>query len=255
MYIDTHAHIYTPQFADEYDDIISRAVDVGVERIIMPNIDLTTVESMMELSRRYPQSCLPMIGLHPCSVTEAYLQDLDSLQPYLEDQEVVGVGEIGIDLYWDKTFVKAQKDAFRIQVNWARERQVPIAIHSRDSIEMTIDIITEMQDGRLRGIFHCFTSGSEEAKRIVNLGFHVGIGGVATFKKSTDLRKTIASIPMDSIVLETDAPYLSPSPYRGKRNESSYLPHIAEVVSTSKETSLEEVRNRTTENAKTLFGL
>ncbi|MFT4565187.1 MAG: TatD DNase family protein [Saprospiraceae bacterium] len=255
MFIDTHAHIYTDAFKDEYAEIVERAREANVNRILMPNIDAKSMKDVMDLHKMYPDACFPMVGLHPCSVNESFEEELDKLAEYLSKKEIIAVGEIGIDLYWDKTFEKEQTLAFRIQIQWAKKYDLPIVIHSRSSIDKTIEIVREEQDGSLRGVFHCFSEGIEEAKEIMDVGFYMGIGGVSTFKKTQDLRDTIAKIPLDHILLETDAPYLTPMPYRGKRNESSYIPYIADTVAKVKKLSIEEIAEKTTANAEALFRL
>lgn len=253
MFIDTHAHIYTDAFQDDYAKIVQRAQDAHVERILMPNIDVNSMNDVMQLHKMYPDVCFPMVGLHPCSVNGDYERALESLAVYLKNEEIIAVGEIGMDLYWDTTFEKEQTIAFRTQIQWAKQYNLPIVIHSRNSIDRTIAMVREEQDGNLRGVFHCFSEGLPEAKAIMDLGFYMGIGGVCTFKKTQDLRDTITQIPIDSILLETDAPYLTPMPYRGKRNESSYIPYIAETIAIAKEMSVEEIAEKTTANAKALF--
>lgn len=255
MYIDTHAHIYMEEFRDEYEDIVIRALAAKVNRILMPNIDLATMKDVLSLHNMYPDVCLPMVGLHPCSVTANYIDQLKSLEKYLPMEEIIAVGEIGMDLYWDVSLEKEQEEAFRMQIEWAKAHDYPIVIHSRSSIDKTISIIEQLQDGSLRGVFHCFGEGMAEAKRIMDVGFYMGIGGVSTFKKTVELRETIAAIPIKYLLLETDAPYLTPMPYRGKRNESSYIPYIAAVIAEAHNISIESVGKNTSDNAAALFGL
>ncbi len=255
MYIDSHAHIYTDAFDNEYADIVQRALNAKVNRILMPNIDAKSIKDVMNLHEMYPEVCLPMVGLHPCSVKEDYQSELDSLSTYLDKDSIIAVGEIGIDLYWDTIYEAEQIEAFRIQVQWAKDSDLPIVIHSRSSIDKTIAIVKEMQDGALRGVFHCFGEGLQEARAIMEVGFYMGIGGASTFKKNQDVRDTIGQIPIDSLLLETDAPYLTPMPYRGKRNESSYIPYIANTIAVAHGISIEEVAEKTTFNAKKLFRL
>ena len=253
MYIDTHAHLYLDQFTEDQDAMIQRCKTEYVEKIFLPNIDLDTIEPMESLCNRHQGMLFPMIGLHPCSVGENYLDVLDTMEKLLDTNEYVGIGETGIDLYWDTTYEKQQEASFRIQINWARERQLPVIIHSRNSLDETIRIIGEEQDGSLKGIFHCFTEDFDYASRIMDLGFLMGIGGVVTFKKSNELRDCVRKIPAEYLVLETDAPYLTPHPHRGKRNESSYLPLIAQVVAEARSLSVEELANSTSEVANHLF--
>ncbi len=255
MFIDTHAHIYLDSFKNEYEDIVDRALSANVGRILMPNIDLDSIKQVMSLHDLFPQTCLPMVGLHPCSVKENYQVILDDLLSYLDDKACIAVGEIGIDLYWDTSFEYEQEAAFRQQILWSKERALPIVIHSRASIDRTIDIVTELQDGSLKGVFHCFSESISEAKRIMDIGFYMGIGGVSTFKKNESFRKTLKEIPLRSLLLETDAPYLTPAPFRGKRNESSYIPYIAQVIADTKTIDIETIEVTTTENAVKLFSL
>ena len=255
MFIDTHAHIYIDRFKDDLKEVINRSLEQNVTQILMPNIDVETMDDVIATGLSFPDICKPMVGLHPCSVNEQWKEALQKLRPYLDDERVVAVGEIGVDLYWDKTFATAQEEAFRYQISWAKELNLPIVIHSRAAIDITIDIVTELQDGNLKGVFHCFDQSLEHAQRIMDTGFYMGLGGVITYKKNIAIREAISEIPMSSLLLETDAPYLPPVPYRGKRNESSYIPIVAEMLSQIKGISIDEVAQSTTANAKTLFGL
>lgn len=255
MFIDTHAHIYIDRFKDDLNEVINRSLAQNVTQILMPNIDVATMDDVIAVGKNYPDICKPMVGLHPCSVNENWKEDLDQLQPYLDDDNVIAVGEIGIDLYWDKTFASAQEEAFRYQIAWAKELALPIVIHSRAAIDITIDIVTELQDGNLKGVFHCFDQSYEHGQKIMDTGFYMGLGGVITYKKNNDIRESISQLPMSSLLVETDAPYLPPVPYRGKRNESSYIPIVAEMLSQIKGISMDEVARITTENAKALFSL
>jgi TatD DNase family protein len=252
MLIDTHAHLYVKQFNEDRDEMIRRAVEEDVQVFYLPNIDSKSIASMLALEEKYPDRCIAMMGLHPCSVGENYKEELALVREWLDKRPFAAVGEIGIDLYWDKTYVKQQQEAFLMQVEWAKELGYSIVIHSRESIDMVIDLLREVQDDRLRGVFHCFTGTVEQAEAIQDLGFYMGIGGVLTFKKA-GLDETVKSIPLESLVLETDAPYLAPSPYRGKRNESAYVRIIAEKLAEAKAVDLEKVAAVTTENAKKLF--
>ena len=211
------------------------------------------MEKVFGLSRQFPDVCHPMVGLHPCSVQKEYQPQLDELKKHLDHESVIAVGEIGIDLFWDTSLHKEQEEAFRVQIEWAKEKDLPIVIHSRNSLEHTIRIVTEMQDGSLKGVFHCFGESKDEAQKIMDVGFYMGIGGVATFKKTQALRDLIKETPITALLLETDAPYLTPAPYRGKRNESSYIPYIAEVIAQAKGMDIEEVGRVTSENARQLF--
>ncbi|MEL7021098.1 MAG: TatD family hydrolase [Bacteroidota bacterium] len=250
--IDTHTHLYVSQFDEDRATVIQRAVEAGVGQFFLPNIDSTSIDAMLELERQYPQRCFAMMGLHPCSVQSNVEEELAIVKQWLDRRAFVAVGEIGLDLYWDKTFFEEQKMAFRTQIGWAKALDVPIVIHSRDSTQEVIDILRDEQDERLRGIFHCFGGSVEEANAITALGFYLGIGGVATFKKS-GLDKTLTEVDLKHLVLETDSPYLAPTPYRGKRNESSYLRLVAEKIAAVQKISVAEVERVTTENAQTIF--
>jgi len=253
MFIDTHAHIFTKEFDDDRPEMVLRAKNNGVTDIFMPNIDSSTIEKMIEVEAQY-EGCHAMIGLHPCDVKENYKDELKIMEQYLDKKPFAAVGEIGIDLYWDKTFADEQEKAFRFQINMARSAGIPFVIHSRDSLDLTIQIVTELQDGSLSGIFHCFNGTLDQAKRIMDIGFYMGIGGVLTYKNA-GVDKVVAELPMDSLVLETDAPYLSPVPYRGKRNEPSFLVNIASKLAEIKGLSINEVAGITTVHAQSLFKL
>lgn len=254
-FIDSHAHLYVDQFDADLSEVVKRSLAADVTKVLLPNIDIESIDRMFSLCDSYPDFFHPMVGLHPCSVKDDFEEVLKKIHPYLDDNRVVAVGEMGTDLYWDKTFINEQKKAFDIQCHWAIERELPIVIHCRESIDLTIELVRKLQTGNLKGVFHCFGGSLEQAEAIIDLGFMVGIGGVSTFKKSSTLRDTIGQIPLDSILLETDAPYLSPHPYRGKRNESSYIPLIAEIIAASHEVTLDEVAEFSTNNAKRLFNI
>ena len=252
MLIDTHTHLYLNQFDADRDEVIQRANEHGVNKFYLPNVDSTTIDAMLELEAAYPQSCFAMMGLHPCSVKENYKEELDLVENWLDKRDFCAIGEIGIDLHWDTSTFEIQKDAFRTQIQWAKERELPIVIHSRKSTQECIDIVREAKDDRLGGIFHCFGGTVEEAKQIIDLGFYLGIGGVLTFKKA-GLDKTMEEISLDHVVLETDSPYLAPTPNRGKRNESGYVRLVAEKLAEIKGVSLEEIAEKTSANAKRIF--
>lgn len=252
MLIDTHAHLYLKQFDDDREDMLKKAVQNGVEKFYLPNIDSATIASMMDLEVQYPEQCFPMMGLHPCSVKENYLEELAIIEQWLAKRPFVAIGEIGLDLHWDTTFFEQQKEAFRTQIKWAKELNIPIVIHSRKSTWEAIEIVREEKDERLNGIFHCFGDDVTAARAIIDLDFYLGIGGVLTFKKS-GLDKTMKEIDLAHVVLETDAPYLAPTPYRGKRNESAYIRLIAQKLADVKGVSLEEVAKITTQNAQNIF--
>jgi TatD DNase family protein len=253
MFIDTHAHLYVEQFEEDRKEMIARAQQLGVHKIYLPNIDASTIEAMNELAQSFPEFLFPMLGLHPCHVIEDYKEVLDAMRPQFEEETYYGVGESGIDLYWDQQYARQQEDALSIQCQWAKELDLPLILHTRSATEETIQLISEEQDGRLRGIFHCFGGDLKQASAIQDLNFMIGIGGVVTFKNS-GLDKVVKDIPLDAIVLETDAPYLAPVPHRGKRNESSYIHLIAEKLATLYECSIEEIGQQTSGNALKVFG-
>jgi TatD DNase family protein len=253
MIIDTHCHLYLHDFAEDIGGIISRAEKAGVSRFYLPSIDSHTIDSMLGLEEQFPGKCFSMMGLHPCSVGANYLDELKVVENWLLKRPFAAVGEIGLDFYWDRTFEQQQIKAFHQQAEWALHYNLPIVIHSRDSTPECIDIVRQHQQGRLTGIFHCFGSDYESAMQIIDLGFYLGIGGILTYKNS-GLAAVLEKIPLEHLVLETDAPYLTPVPYRGKRNESSYLKYIVEKLALVKGVTVEEVSLVTTANAKKIFG-
>lgn len=250
--IDTHSHIYSSKFSEDRSSMLKRAFEAGVERIYMPNIDLESIDGMMALSQKYPDQCFPMMGLHPCSVAENFQEVLDQMRPLFDQNKFVAVGEIGTDLYWDKSFFTQQQAAFRTQCDWAIDLGLPIVIHCRDSFWETVEMLNDYKNQGIRGVFHCFTGGLEEAETAINLGFYLGIGGVATFMNG-GLDKVLPEIGLEHLVLETDAPYLAPVPHRGKRNEPSFTSLIADKLASIKNIDLSTVVLQTTENAKDLF--
>ena len=250
---DTHSHLYDSKFIDDQKEVIQRAFEEDVNRIFLPNVDTNTVHGMLDVVKQYPENCFAMMGLHPCHVKENYREELKELKSHLDTNFFCAVGEIGMDLYWDKTFLEEQKDAFRTQIRWAKEKKLPIAIHCRDAFNEIFEILEEEKSEDLRGIFHCFTGTLAQAKRAINLNLYLGVGGVVTFKKA-GLDKVIQQISLKHLVLETDSPYLAPSPNRGKRNESSYLIHIAQKIADLHQISVTDVAKITTENSKTIFG-
>ncbi len=254
MLIDTHTHLYAKAFNNDRDEMIQRAIQQGVSQFLLPNIDEDSIAGMLELESKYPGRCFPMMGLHPCSVGEDYQKDLAWVKRWIDQRDFIAIGEIGVDLYWDKTYVEEQKAAFIQQSEWAIEKDRPIVIHSRESIDMLIDLVRQIDDPKLRGVFHCFTGDKRQAEEIMELGFYLGIGGVLTFKNS-GLDKTLAEISLDRVILETDAPYLAPVPYRGKRNESAYVSLVADKIASIKQLPIEEVASITSLNAQTLFQL
>ncbi|AMM53011.1 hydrolase TatD [Rufibacter sp. DG15C] len=250
--IDTHAHIFAPEFAEDQEDMVLRAKQAQVEQIFMPNIDNTSIEAMLALEEKHPGMCHALMGLHPCYVKEDYQQVLYEIESWFHKRTFKGIGEAGLDLYWDKTFFAQQQEVLRTQCQWAKQYQIPIVLHTRDAFKETLDIVQQQQDGSLTGIFHCFSGTVEEAHLAIEAGFLLGIGGVATFKNG-GLEPVLQAVDLKHLVLETDSPYLAPVPYRGKRNEPSYLPKIAQRIAEIKSISLEEVALATTTNATQLF--
>ena len=249
---DTHTHIYLDQFKEDRIEVIEKARDVGVEKMVMPNIDHTTIDEMLEVEESFPGLCMATMGLHPCSVKKNFDQELYIVEDWLSKRKFIAIGETGIDLYWDKTFFEQQREALSVQVRFAKRYQVPIILHTRNSIDETIDIIEKEQDGSLFGVFHCFTGNTEQAKRITELNFYVGVGGVATFKNG-GLDKVLPDVDLDRIVLETDSPYLAPVPYRGKRNEPAYTAIVLEKVSEIMQKPENFIASETSANSNKLF--
>ena len=250
--IDSHSHLYLEEFKEDRPEMMERAQKAGVDKIFLPNIDSNTVEDMLQLEADFPGRVFAMMGLHPCSVNENVERELTLVRDWLSKRNFAAVGEIGLDFYRDITYKQQQIEAFSHQIDWALEYDLPIVIHSRNSTRECIDIIRSKQAGNLRGVFHCFSGTLAEAIEIIGLGFYLGIGGVLTFKKST-LPAIIKEIELRRLVLETDSPYLAPVPFRGKRNESSYVKAVAEKLAEIKSVSLDEVATVTTENALQLF--
>lgn len=252
FYIDTHAHIYAEEFSKDLADTLRRCEDQRVNRIYMPNVDHRSIDRMLEVELRWPQLCYPMMGLHPCSVKKDFDRELYIVEDWLSKRKFSAIGEIGTDLYWDKTFWGQQQEALKIQVTWAKKHRLPVVLHCRESLDQTIDLIEQLQDGNLKGIFHCFTGTTEQAERISKLGFLIGLGGVVTFKNS-GLDKVVPDLDIKSVVLETDSPYLAPVPHRGKRNEPGYIPLISSRVADLMNRSVEDIQKITTQNASDLF--
>jgi TatD DNase family protein len=252
FWIDTHAHIYAEEFKADQADMLEKCWEQGIGKIYMPNVDHRSIDSMLEIELRYPEKCLAMMGLHPCSVKKDFERELYLVETWLSKRKFLAVGEIGTDLYWDQTFWEQQKEAFNIQVGWAKKYNLPIVIHCRESIDQTIELVEQLQDGTLTGVFHCFSGNVEQANRIIKLNFSLGIGGVATFKNG-GMDKVLPEISLDHLVLETDSPYLAPVPYRGKRNEPSYIPLVADKIAALKNEKIEVVQTVTTGNALKLF--
>ncbi len=250
-WIDTHAHIYHEDFDKDRDDMLRACEEVGVAKIFMPNVDHTSIDAMLELESR-SKGCFAMMGLHPCSVKKDFEKELYVVEQWLGKRKFAAVGEIGTDLYWDKTFWEQQQEAFKIQVAWAKQYELPIVIHCRESIDQTIELVRQLKDDKLTGIFHCFSGSVEQAQQIIELGFYLGIGGVATFKNG-GLDKALPTVGVERLVLETDSPYLAPVPHRGKRNEPAYIPMIGNRVAELLGVGVEEVQTITTKNADKLF--
>ena len=251
---DTHTHLYYETDAVKRSELMQRCKQNDISRLFLPNVDAASVPLMFELLEAYPANCYPMLGLHPCSVKDNWEEELAVIQPALHRHKIYAIGEIGIDLYWDKTFLTEQIHAFKLQIKWAKALKLPIVIHCRDAFDEVYQVLLDEQDENLRGIFHCFTGTLEQAEKITALGFYLGIGGVVTYKNA-GLDKILPQIDLKHVVLETDSPYLTPVPYRGKPNESSYLIYVAQKVSDLYQTSVEHVAEVTTENSKRIFGV
>ena len=254
MIIDTHSHIYTEDFDNDRAEMLARAEYEGVQQILMPAIDTASHDRMWSIEKLFSGKCLSMMGLHPCSVKEDYKPELKVVEDHFNKRKFVAVGETGLDFYWDRTFTKEQYVSFQFQIDLALQHDIPVVIHSRNSIDECIKMISENQKGNLKGVFHCFSGDIDQAKQIIELGLYLGIGGVVTFKNS-GLDKVMMELDLKNIVLETDAPYLAPVPFRGKRNECSYLKYVVEKLSEIKNISKEEIENITTKNAKELFSI
>lgn len=253
-FIDTHSHIYLPQFDDDRDACISRAVSLGVDKIVLPNIDSQSIAPLIDTTANYPGICFPLTGLHPTHVKENYLVELEIVLKSFDSHKYYGIGEIGIDLYWDKTYFEEQKTAFIQQVNFALEKRIPVVIHARDSFNEIIQCLRQINSNNFSGIFHAFTGSYEQAMEVIEMGFLIGIGGVITFKNS-HLPSVIQQLDLNHVVLETDSPYLAPVPHRGKRNESAYIPLIANKIAEIKRSSVEQVAEVTTFNTCAIFNI
>jgi TatD DNase family protein len=251
-FTDTHTHLYDDKLIND-EEQIPRAIASGVTRMYMPNCNSETIDGMLLMADKWPENCMPMMGLHPCYVKDDYKKELDIVTAWLDKRKFLAVGEIGLDYYWDMTWKTQQAEAFEYQIDLALKYDLPIVIHSRESTADCIEIVRKKQNGKLKGIFHCFGGSAAEAKAITDLGFYLGIGGVVTYKNA-NLPEILEDTDLADIVLETDAPYLAPVPFRGKKNESSYLPHIAARIAAIKNISIEEVAIATTENAENIFG-
>ena len=252
MLIDTHSHIYTEDYNDDIEDVIKRAYENNIRKIVLPNIDSSTVKQMLDLSEQYPQICFPLMGLHPTAVNEDYKEELELVEFWLKKEKFFGIGEIGIDLYWDRTYIDEQIDAFKKQIRLAEKYQLPVVIHVRDSFNEVFSVLEELADDQLTGVFHSFAGTSEQAKKVIDMGFKIGVNGLVTFRNSL-VGEVIAKIDPSHLLLETDSPYLTPVPFRGKRNESSYVIYVAQKVATLLGISVSDLARITTENAEKLF--
>lgn len=250
--IDTHCHIYLDAFDADRAEMLERAAQQGISRFYLPAIDSATHDAMIQLSDAYPDLCIPMMGLHPCSVKEDYQKELAIVEEWMNRRDFVAIGEIGLDFYWDKTFVQEQHFAFEQQMQWALDKNLPIVIHTRNAMQETINAVQPFAKKGLRGIFHCFSGSVESAQQITRMGFYLGIGGVLTYKNA-GLPAALEQIGLEWMVLETDAPYLTPVPFRGKRNEPAYLEHVVAKLAETKGISIEEVAAVTTSNAQKVF--
>ncbi len=255
IWTDTHTHLFLPEFDEDRKDVVQRATEAGVSRLFVPNIDKESLKPLLDFTSEYKDYAYPIIGLHPGSVREDWKEAVSFVFDDFDKAEFVAIGEIGIDLYWpeNKKFEKEQKEVFAIQTEFAIEKKLPIVIHTRNSFDLTFDVLESVYKPGLTGIFHCFTGSYEEAKKILDLGFYLGIGGVLTFKNSK-LPETVAKLPLDRIVLETDSPYLTPTPYRGKRNESSYIPIIGKKLAEVTKQPIVKIASVTTQNSVEVFG-
>lgn len=252
--IDTHCHVYLKHFDGDLDAVIESAKKQGVQKILMPNVDEETVERLHHLADTYPGYCIPMMGLHPCDVEEDWEDELERLLAWFDQRKYIAVGEIGLDLYWDKTTLDRQVLALKRQIEFGLEKELPVVLHTRDSTDKTLDVLSEYKGTKLRGVLHCFSGSLEQAKRAIKLNMMLGIGGVLTFKNA-GIAEVVKHIDLEHIILETDAPYLPPVPYRGKRNEPSYVYHVAAFLSELRGQGIAEIGRVTTANAERLFQL
>jgi len=255
QFIDTHTHLYLSEFDTDRETAVNQAIELGCEKMLLPNIDSLSWSPMLELSMKFPINCFPMAGLHPTSVVpETVEQELDQVASHLETGKFIAIGEIGIDLYWDRTHQPLQEDIFRTQLQWAKKYKLPVAIHVRNSYNEVWRILKQELTSDLKGVFHCFPGNETQARQVIEAGFKLGIGGVVTFKKS-GMQDVVAAVGPEHIILETDSPFLAPMPYRGKRNEPSYIPIIAAKVAELCGITVDEVAETTTKNAFRLFNL
>lgn len=251
---DTHTHLYYEADPKNLTELMQRSLDNEVSRLFLPNVDSKSIPLVFGLAEQYPQHCFPMLGLHPCDVKEDFKEELAFIYKEAKHRKIYAIGEIGIDLYWDKTTLTIQQEAFRTQIEWAKQMSLPIVIHCREAFDEIFEILDESKDDKLRGIFHCFTGDAVQAEKVIGLGFYLGIGGVLTYKNS-GLDKVVQNISLEHLVLETDSPYLTPVPFRGKQNESSYLIHVAQKLADLKQIPLEKVAEITTRNSEIVFGI
>ena len=251
---DTHTHLYSSQFDDDRNQMMQRALDAGISRFFIPAIDSSHTDAMLALEKDYPKNVFLMMGLHPTSVKDNYKEELVHVKEMIDNRSFYAIGEIGIDLYWDKTFLAQQKESFRTQIQWAKEKKLPIVIHCRDAFDEIFDVLESEKDENLFGIFHCFTGTEEQAQRAISYNMKLGIGGVVTFKNGK-IDKFLNQIPIAHIVLETDSPYLAPTPYRGKRNESSYITNVIDKLVDIYGLTFDEITKITTQNSKDIFGI
>jgi len=253
-FIDTHAHVYAAELTSDLDLVMKNALAIGINKIIMPAIDSSSLDAMLKVEQQFPDNCIAMMGLHPCYVKENYKEELKLVEEWIEKRKFIAIGEIGLDFYWDKTFTKEQHIVFETQMQWALDLNLPIAIHTRNAMGETIEAVKPFAKKGLRGVFHCFSGSKESAEQIIGMGFHLGLGGVLTYKNA-GVAEAVKDIPMEYFVLETDAPYLAPVPYRGKTNEPAFMLEVAKKLAEIKSLPLHEIAAITTSNAEKLFGL
>lgn len=253
-FIDTHAHVYAAELADDIEIVIKNAISTGIDKILMPAIDSASLNAMLQMEQQFPGHCIAMMGLHPCYVKENYKEELAIVETWLAKRKFIAIGEIGLDFYWDKTFTQEQHLVFETQMQWALDMQLPIVIHTRNAMGETIEAVKPFAKKGLRGVFHCFSGSKESAEQIIGMDFHLGLGGVLTYKNA-GVAEAIKDIPMEYLVLETDAPYLPPVPYRGKTNEPAFMLEVAKKLADIKSLPLHEIAAITTRNAERLFGL
>ena len=250
--VDTHSHLYDTQFDDDRDAVVTRAMERGVERMLLPNIDEQTVQPMLDVCARYPANCFPMLGLHPTSVDRDFERKLEKISEYLEHTKIVAIGETGIDLYWDRQYLHQQIESFRIQIGWAKKYRLPLSIHCRKSYNEIISVLKKEQDGSLTGVFHCFPGNLRQAKEVTDLGFALGIGGVVTYRNA-EMATVVQHIDIEHILTETDAPYLPPEPFRGKKNESAFIHYIIHKIAELKSMPVKKIAEITNANAERIF--